>query len=50
MVIQALGIVLLIVGVVLEIFGVGSEQSFGTIVAVLGIGAFVYGLTQKKSS
>ena len=45
---QAIGILLLIVGVTLEIFGVGSEQSFGTIVAIVGIVLFVFGLTQKK--
>ena len=48
MVIQAIGILLLIIGVTLEIFGIGSEESLGTIIAVIGIGLFVFGLTQKK--
>ena len=49
MVIQAIGIVVLIIGVLLELFGVGSEESFGTIIAVLGIALFVFGMTQKKT-
>ena len=50
MLIQAVGIVVLILGVVLEIFGVGSEESFGTIIAVIGIALFVFGMTQKKKT
>ena len=50
MTIQAVGIVVLIVGVLLELFGVGSEESFGTIIAVIGIALFVFGMTQKKNS
>jgi hypothetical protein len=49
-VIQAVGILLLIVGVVLELFGVGSEQSLGTLTAVCGIGVFVFGLLRKGPS
>ena len=49
MTIQAIGIVVLIVGVLLELFGVGSEESFGTIIAVVGIAVFVFGMTQKKT-
>ena len=50
MTIQAVGIIVLIIGVVLELFGVGSEESFGTIIAVIGIALFVFGMTQKKRS
>jgi hypothetical protein len=47
MVVQAVGILLLIVGVVLELFEVGSEQNLGILVAVVGVGVFVFGLLSK---
>jgi len=50
MVVQAVGILLLIIGVVLELFGVGSQNNLGTLIAVAGIAVFVFGLSRKGAS
>lgn len=44
---QAIGIIAIIVGVAMELLLIGSEFSAGTIVAMLGIVAFVYGYFSK---
>ena len=44
---QAIGIIAIVVGVGMEIFMIGSEFSAGTIIAMLGILAFVYGYFNK---
>ena len=40
---QAIGIIAIVVGLVLELFLIGSDWSLGTIVAMVGILIFVYG-------
>ncbi len=44
---QAIGIIAIVVGVLLELFMLGSEFSAGTIIAMLGIVVFVYGYFDK---
>lgn len=44
---QAIGIIAIVVGVLLELFMVGSSFSAGTIIAMLGIVVFVYGYFGK---
>jgi hypothetical protein len=44
---QAIGIIAVIGGVVMELFLVGSQFSAGTIIAMLGIVVFVYGYFNK---
>jgi len=48
MTVQAIGIIAIVVGVVMELLMWGSEYSAGTIVAMLGILAFVYGYFNGK--
>ena len=44
---QAIGIIAIVVGVLLELFMVGSSLQAGTIIAMLGIAVFVYGYVTK---
>ena len=46
---QAIGIIAIVVGLVLELLQIGSEWSLGTLIAMVGILVFVYGYFGPKS-